>query len=64
MTEVTMEKPKKLDGIDEWEVKNAADNLRRAQEIKADKKLFRAATKELRRQQKATTQALNWAAKL
>jgi len=59
-----IEKPKKLDGIDEWEVKNAADTLRRAQEIKVNKKLFSAATKELRRQQKATTQALNWAAKL
>lgn len=55
---------KKIDGIDEWEVKSAADSLRRAQEIKADKKLFRAATKELRRQQKATKQALDWAAKL
>lgn len=62
--ETMVDKPKKLDGIDEWEVKNAADSLRRFREIKANKKLFRAATKELRRQQKETTETLNWAAKL
>lgn len=64
MTAETIDKPKKLDGIDEWEVKNAADTLRHAQEIKVKKPLFLAAKRELRRQQRATEKALNWAAKL
>lgn len=59
-----IDKPNKLDGFDEWEVKNAAETLRHAQEIKAKKKLWLAAKKELRRQQRATEKALNWAAKL
>jgi hypothetical protein len=40
-----IDKPKKIDGFDEWEVNNAADTLIRAEEIKANKKLFNAASK-------------------
>ena len=65
MTMATIgEKPRKVDGFDEWEVTDAASTLRRAQEIKAKPKLFRAALKELRRQQKATKAALEWSSKL
>ena len=61
---VAIDKPKKIDGFDEWEVRNAADVLRQAQEIRLKSKLFRAAQKELRRQQRATQKALDWSAKL
>ena len=51
---------KKIDGIDEWDVKNAADTLHRAFEIKQNKKLFRAATKQLRKETAAAQKAITW----
>ena len=39
--------------IDEWEVKNAADTLFRAEEIKQDKKLSKLVDKELDKRRKA-----------
>ncbi len=47
----------KIDGIDAFEVRNAADTLVRAKEIEQDKKLFAAAQKEIDRKMKAAAQA-------
>ncbi len=60
----TVEQSPKIDGIDKYEVENAAETLRRTQELRLKPKLLTAARKVLRQQQKATQQALNWAAKL
>ena len=56
--------PKKIDGIDEWEVRDAASTLRRAFEIKENSKLFKAAVKELKKEEKAAKQALGWSSDL
>lgn len=42
----------------EWKVKDAANALTQAQELKKDKKLYAAAIKELQNRQKAVGQAL------
>ena len=51
----------KINGKDKWEVENAADTLRRAEEIKTDAQLFKAAKKELLRRLKQTQKVLNQA---
>ena len=57
-------KVEKIDGIDKWEVENAADTLRRAFEIKANPKLLRAAMKVVRKRQEADKKVMGWAGKL
>lgn len=54
-------KEETIDGFPKWEVENAAETLRRAQEIATKPKLFRAAKKQLRVMKKATDRALTWA---
>jgi|GEM_PF-5940965 hypothetical protein len=54
------EKPKKIDGFDEWEVREAANTLKRAFEIKDKPKLFAAARKMLRKETAAAEKALKW----
>ena len=58
---IAMEKPEKIDGIDKWEVENAADTLQRALEIQADKKLVKAALKVLKKKSEASQKAVKWA---
>ena len=41
----TMDGDKKIDGIQVWDIRNAADTLVRAEEIKANKKLNNLASK-------------------
>jgi hypothetical protein len=48
---------KKIDGIDAWEVRNAANDLIRAKEIEADPKLYKAALKIVDKKMKATAEA-------
>lgn len=55
---------KKIDGFDEWEVKNAARVLQEAFEIKNKPKLFAAALKEVNRQKKAAEDLQGWAGNL
>lgn len=47
----------KIDGMDAWEVRNAADALVRAKEIEADSKLHKAAMKIVDSKMKAAAQA-------
>jgi len=42
----------------EWEISNAVDTLIRAEEIRADKKLFAAAKKEMTRRARALDTAM------
>jgi len=42
-----------------WKVENAADTLVRAEEIRTDSRLFAAAQKKLKQQQKAVKRALS-----
>jgi len=56
-----VEESPKINGIDKWEVEDAARTLRRAFEIKADSKLFKEALKIVRKEQKAGKQMLGWA---
>ena len=58
--EVTAMESKKIDGFDEWEVKDAASTLRRVFEIKAKPKLFKAALKELKKEADAASKAVSW----
>jgi hypothetical protein len=57
-------KPKQIDGFDEWEVREAAGALKRAFEIKSKPKLLRAATKMLRKETAAAEKALAWSDKI
>ncbi len=41
-----------------WKVESAADTIMRAEELKMDKKLYAAATKELKNRQKALNTVL------
>ncbi len=47
----------KIDGMDAWEVRNAADTLIRAKEIETDSKLHKAALKIVDTKMKAAAQA-------
>lgn len=47
----------KIDGMDAWKVRDAADTLVRAKEIEADPKLHKAAIKIVDVKMKATAQA-------
>lgn len=60
-TSQMVDKPPKINGIDKWEVESAADTLRRAFEIKADKKLFKAALQVIRERQAADKKVQGWA---
>ena len=48
----------KKKGFDEYEVESAAQTLIEAQKVKGDRALLKAATKEVEKQAKATTKAL------
>lgn len=50
-------KSDKIDGIDKWQVESAAETLIRANEIKADPKLLKAAHKVLMSKAAAATNA-------
>lgn len=50
----------KFDGIEKWKVRDAAETLKRAFEIRQDKKLLKAARKMLLQETKAAEKALNW----
>ncbi|MDD5501973.1 MAG: hypothetical protein PHH26_00730 [Candidatus Thermoplasmatota archaeon] len=56
MAPKTVQSPK-IDGIDKWEVENAADALIRANEVKANPKLLKAAHKVLISKAAAATKA-------
>ncbi len=51
------ESSEKIDGIDKWEVKNAASTLMESIEIKKKPKLFAAAQKEALKQAKLAQEA-------
>lgn len=55
---------KKIDGFDEWEVRDAASTLKRVFEIRQNPKLMRAATKMLREETAAAQKAVAWSDKL
>lgn len=57
-------KLKKLDGFDEWEVREAASAIKRAFEIKGKPKLFAAAVQALRQETNAAEKALKWSDKI
>lgn len=61
METIEVQKEKKIDGIDRWQVENAADTIQRAMEIKQDKKLFKAALKCLKQKKEAVQTAVKWA---
>ncbi len=42
--------PKKIDGYDGWEVRNAVDTMRRAAEIESDEKFLKVVIKEMNRE--------------
>ena len=48
----------KIDGIDKWQVENAADALARAEEIKNNPKLCNAAMRVLKSKAEATKEAV------
>lgn len=50
--EIAMPKSHKIGGIDKYEVESAAHTMKRHEEIKANKKLHRAAKMHLRREAK------------
>lgn len=58
------EKPKQIDGFDEWEVREAASTLKRAFEIRSKPKLLRAARKMLTQETAAAEKALHWSDKI
>ncbi len=58
------DKPKKIDGFDEWEVREAAGVLKRAFEIKSNPKLLATATKMLRKETATAEKALKWSDKI
>lgn len=64
MAITAMEEPKKINGIDKWEVEDAARTLRRTFEIKQKPKLLSAALGVIRKEQMAGKQALGWAGAL
>lgn len=64
MATTQLDKPKKIDGFDEWEVESAAETLRRAFEIKAKPKLLAAALKVIRKRQQADRAVQGWAGNL
>ena len=57
----TIDKPRKVNGIDKWEAESAADTLTRSFEIKKQPKVLAAALKIIRDRQKAAKAALGWA---
>lgn len=57
-------KVEKIDGIEKYEVEDAARTLGRAFEIKAKPKLLKAALGVIRKQKEAQQKALGWAGKL
>lgn len=63
---VTMPSPtsRKIDGIDKWEVEEAARTLIRAFEIQATPKLFDAAMKVVNAKASAAKKTADWGAKL
>lgn len=55
---ITMTQPKKIDGIDKWEVESAADTLIRAKEIElSEPKLHKATLKLISKKEIAARQA-------
>ena len=62
----SLQEPKveKIDGIDKWEVEEAARTLTRAFEIKKKPKLLAAALKAVDQQKKAAQAVQAWAGKL
>lgn len=64
MATSTIEKPQKIDGIDKWEVEEAARTLTRAFEIKKKPKLLAAALKVVEQQRKAAQEVKGWAGNL
>lgn len=59
-----MPQEKKIDGFYKWEIEDAARTFIRAQELIAKPKLLALAKKELRKQKKVATKAVDWAANL
>lgn len=53
-------KSDKIDGLDKWEVEEAARTLQRAFEIRQNKKLLNAAIKVLKKTRTAAEKALKW----
>lgn len=49
-------KSAKDSGYNDWEVKNALDTLKRAEELKKDKKMMKLVSTELKKQQEALKQ--------
>lgn len=64
MATATAESPKKINGIDKWEVESAARTLTDAFEIKKKPKLFAAALKIVKQQEDAAKEVQGWAGKL
>jgi len=54
----------KIDGIDKWEVEDAARTLTKAFEIKSKSKLLKAALKLVKQQRDAAMAVQGWAGKL
>lgn len=63
-TEKCESKVETIDGLNKWEVENAAETITRAFEIKTNKKLFGAALKIIRKRQESSKKALGWASNI
>lgn len=59
-----VDKPPKINGLDKWEVEEAARTLTRAFEIKQNPKLLAAAMKVVNKQAKAAQAVKGWAGKM
>lgn len=57
-------KAEKIDGIDKWEVEEAARTLTKAFEIKSKPKLMAAALKVVQEQKEAAQKVQGWAGKM
>lgn len=63
-TKMAVPKVETIDGMDKWEVEEAARTLTRAFEIRGKSKLFKAALGVVQKQKEAAQKVQGWAGKL